>query len=233
MFTPWFPHWNERTHLAARYNFLNGAELVRARPARGEFARTEVPTAKIEITDEDFDDDCFQLGVFTFVSEKLRRAMALGPFDIQYFDVDSSLSRPLPRSKHYLLLHVAVSEDRPIRIIRIIRCGIAPVIANCLAVRTRSRFVGAPSRPMNSSTTGSSRSRFAPTNLRCAFLRPAARACVFWIPHETVFARGWFGKFLEQARRGTLWALGIRSCSPASCPGAERWTGEARPILSA
>lgn len=111
MFTPWSPHWNDRAHLAARYNIPNAAELLRARPAHGEFARTELPTAKLEITDEDFDDDCLPMGAFTFVSEKLRRAMALGPSDIQYFDVDSSQSKPLPRSKHYQLMHIAVAED--------------------------------------------------------------------------------------------------------------------------
>ncbi len=111
LFTPWFVYSNESILLAARYNIPNAAELLRARPAHGEFARTELPTAQLEITDEDFDDDCFQMGVFIFVSEKMRRAMALGPSDIQYFDVDTSRSPPLPRSKHYQLLHVAVAED--------------------------------------------------------------------------------------------------------------------------
>ena len=37
--------------------------------------------------------------------------MALGPSDIQYFDVDSSQSAALPRSKRYQLMHIPVAED--------------------------------------------------------------------------------------------------------------------------
>ena len=63
-----------------------------------------------DFRDKDFDRDCFQIGPLTFVSEKLRRAMALGPADIQYFDVDAA-GFPLPCSKHYQLMHVPVTED--------------------------------------------------------------------------------------------------------------------------
>jgi hypothetical protein len=37
--------------------------------------------------------------------------MALGRSDIQYFDVDFSQPAPLPRSKHYQIMHVPVIED--------------------------------------------------------------------------------------------------------------------------
>lgn len=87
------------------------AKPLPALPAAGEFARTKLPRAEIEFTREDFDDDCFQCDALTFVSEKMRRAMALGPSDIQYFDVDTSRSPPLPRSKHYQLMHIPVAED--------------------------------------------------------------------------------------------------------------------------
>jgi hypothetical protein len=80
-------------------------------PAAGEFAVAALPTARLEFTREDFDDDCFRLGTFMFVSEEMRRVMALGPSDIEYFDVDTSQSAPLPRSKRYQLMHVPVAED--------------------------------------------------------------------------------------------------------------------------
>lgn len=80
-------------------------------PSIGEFVREGLLSAKLAITLEDFDLDYFGKGGFSFVSEKMRRAMALGPSDIQYFDVDSSESAPLPRSKSYRTMHVPVTED--------------------------------------------------------------------------------------------------------------------------
>jgi hypothetical protein len=109
--TPWFPHWGNWKPLWSGYEFPNAAELLPLLPADGEFAAAAPPTARIEFTVEDFGDDCFRLGRFMFVSEAMRRAMALGPSDIQYFDVDSSQSAPLPRSKRYQLMHVPVAED--------------------------------------------------------------------------------------------------------------------------
>jgi hypothetical protein len=41
----------------------------------------------------------------------MRHAMALGPSDIQYSDVDASESAPLPQSKHYMAMRVPVTED--------------------------------------------------------------------------------------------------------------------------
>ena len=77
----------------------------------GVFVRDGLFAAKLALTLENFDLDCFYWNGFTFVSEKMRRAMALGPSDIQYFDVDASESAPLPRSKNYRILHVPVTED--------------------------------------------------------------------------------------------------------------------------
>jgi hypothetical protein len=83
-------------------------------PSR-EGPRTFVPdgllAAKLALTLESFELDCFHWNEFTFVSEKMRSAMALGPSDIQYFDVDASESAPLPRSKNYRTMHVPVTED--------------------------------------------------------------------------------------------------------------------------
>ena len=109
--TPWFPHWNNWKPLWSGYEFRNAAELLPLLPAAGEFAGAALPTARLEFTREDFDDDCFQLGKFMFVSKEMRRAMALGPADIQYFDVDSSGSTPPLRSKDYQLMHIPVAED--------------------------------------------------------------------------------------------------------------------------
>jgi hypothetical protein len=109
--TPWFPHWGNWKPLWSGYEFGNAAELLPLLPPAGEFAGASLPTARLEFTREDFDEDCFQLGKFMFVSEEMRRVMALGPADIQYFDVDSSGSTPSLRSKRYQLMHIPVAED--------------------------------------------------------------------------------------------------------------------------
>jgi hypothetical protein len=85
--------------------------LYEERPIAGTFVREGLLTAKLTVTLEDFDLDCFHWNEFSFVSEHMRRAMALGPSDIQYFDVDASESAPLPRSKNYQVMHVPVTED--------------------------------------------------------------------------------------------------------------------------
>jgi hypothetical protein len=109
--TPWFPHWGNWKPFWSGYEFSNAAEILPLLPAAGEFAAAVLPALRVEFSVEDFGDDCFLLGRFMFVSEKMRRVIALGPADIQYFDVDSSQSAPLPRSKRYQLMHVPVAED--------------------------------------------------------------------------------------------------------------------------
>ncbi|MGD0193030.1 MAG: hypothetical protein ABSD74_20010 [Rhizomicrobium sp.] len=113
MFTPWLPNSINAGQWLGRCDLLNSPEIRQALPAPGEFARNGVPVARMTFADESYDRDCFQIGPLTFVSEKLRRAMALGPADVQYFDVDAdrSQSAPLPLSKHYQLMHVPVAED--------------------------------------------------------------------------------------------------------------------------
>ena len=80
-------------------------------PIAGRFVRDGLLAAKLALTLETFDRDCFHSHGFIFVSERMRKAMALGPSDIQYFDVDASESAPLPRSKNYRTMHVPVTED--------------------------------------------------------------------------------------------------------------------------
>jgi hypothetical protein len=111
MFMPWLPYHISRGRLNKHCRFSNDMEMFRSRPAVGEFERSGVPTARLELTLESFDVDCFLEGSFTLVSEKMRAAMALGPTDIQYFDVDASRSACLPQSKHYQIMHVPVTED--------------------------------------------------------------------------------------------------------------------------
>ena len=80
-------------------------------PIAGRFVRDGLLAAKLALTLETFDRDCFYSHGFIFVSERMRNAMALGPSDIQYFDVDASESAPLPRSKNYRIMHVPVTEE--------------------------------------------------------------------------------------------------------------------------
>lgn len=110
VFTPWLPDRINAGQWLGRCDLLNSAEIRRALPAPGEFARNAVPVARMTFTDEGYDRDCFQIGALTFVSEKLRHAIALVPSDIQYFDVDAAGS-PLPCSKRYQLMHVPVTKD--------------------------------------------------------------------------------------------------------------------------
>ena len=95
--------------------FANDEELVRIRLAMRERAPSNFPTARLQIALQTFSLDCFlwpaytpEKGqqVFTFVSRHMRDAMALGPRDVQYLPVDSSLSAPLPHSKEYMIMHV-------------------------------------------------------------------------------------------------------------------------------
>jgi hypothetical protein len=88
----------------------DGTDLIRPDLTAGQHETRERPAAKLILTLEDFDADYFMWGGYTLVSEKMRRAMALGPSDIQYFDVDASESALLPKSKHYQIMHVPVTE---------------------------------------------------------------------------------------------------------------------------
>lgn len=111
MFMPWLPYHISLSKLNKHCSFTNDAEIFRSHLAPGTFAKKRPPMAKLELTLESFDVDCFFVGGFRLVSEKMRCAMALGPADVQYFEVDASRSAPLPQSKHYQIMHVPVTED--------------------------------------------------------------------------------------------------------------------------
>ena len=101
-------------------------EILPLLPAPGEFAGAALPTTRNELTRQDFDDDYFQLGKFAFVSEKMRRVMALGPTDIQYFDVDPA--NPCP-CRGQRAINSCISPWRrtsPIPTAPITRSGIVP-----------------------------------------------------------------------------------------------------------
>ncbi len=89
---------------------LDGTELFVPDLVPGQRGPDELRKAKLILTLEDFDADCLFWNSLWLVSEKMRRAMALGPSDIQYFNVDASESAPLPQSKHYQIMHVPVTE---------------------------------------------------------------------------------------------------------------------------
>ena len=108
---PWLPYYIGPGKLIEHCRFSNHAEMSRSRLAGGEFAKDGLPTARLELTLESFDVDCFMESWFTLVSEKMRSAMALDPTDVQYFEVDASRSARFPQSKHYQIMHIPVTED--------------------------------------------------------------------------------------------------------------------------
>jgi hypothetical protein len=110
MFVDWLPVRNDdrfRRNCAA----FRTSQVSEVRPIVGCSAHEEPFTVKLTITLEDFDRDCFRWNDLSFVSEHMRRAKALGPSDIQYFDVDASDCAPKPRAKNYRVMRVPVVED--------------------------------------------------------------------------------------------------------------------------
>ena len=111
MVMPWLPYHIGMDKMNKHCRFSNQAEMSRSHLAGGEFAKDGLPTARLELTLESFDVDCFMESWFTLVSEKMRSALALGPTGVQYFEVDASRSARLPQSKHYQIMHIPVTED--------------------------------------------------------------------------------------------------------------------------
>ena len=63
-------------------------ELFEAGFHCGQF-RPDMPVAQLRLTLKSFDTDCFMIESRTFVSERMRNAMALPSSAVQYFDVDA------------------------------------------------------------------------------------------------------------------------------------------------
>ncbi len=76
----------------------------------GAMANRPDPAAELVLRLDDFDIDYFQWGGFRFVSERMRRAMALDPSDVRFFSVDARRSARLPRSMNYQIMDPAATE---------------------------------------------------------------------------------------------------------------------------
>ena len=111
-FAEWRPYEFDGETFIKHCSFLNNEEVVNAGiMTTHDFRREPFPIVQLAITLPEFDADCFRWNAFTFISERMRDAMALGPAEIQYFDVDASASAPLPRSKNYKVMNIPITED--------------------------------------------------------------------------------------------------------------------------
>lgn len=95
--------------LAGHAAILNAEEVCAARQAAGTLWR-KFPTAKLQIELESFSTDCFSLESYTFVSGRMRDAMAANSY-VQYFDIDDSFSSSAVRSMQYKIMNVAAIEN--------------------------------------------------------------------------------------------------------------------------
>jgi len=110
VFRPWFPYEIGLDKMRKHCSILNNQDLFNAGFDVGQF-RSDLAVAQLKITLKTFETDCFLWESRTFVSERMRRAMALDPSAIQFFDVDSSQSAPLPRSMDYKIMVIPVTEN--------------------------------------------------------------------------------------------------------------------------
>jgi hypothetical protein len=69
MVMPWLAPHMGLGKLNKHCGFSNDSEMFWAHPAAGEFVENRLPTAKLELTLESFEFDCFPVGMFTLVSE--------------------------------------------------------------------------------------------------------------------------------------------------------------------
>jgi len=91
---------------------LNLADLESAGYCAGRERHTPFPVARLKITQEAFEADYFDYGiVHRFVSERLREAMGLHATGARFFEVDATMSAPLPRAKNYQVMEVSAVED--------------------------------------------------------------------------------------------------------------------------
>lgn len=77
----------------------------------GHVGERPSPAAELTMRREDFDADYFTWGGCIFVSERMRQAMALDASEVRFFEVDTSQSAPLPRSKNYQMMEPTMMED--------------------------------------------------------------------------------------------------------------------------
>jgi hypothetical protein len=110
IFRPWIPYAIGLEKLVRHCSILNGRELFEAGYHAGR-SRPDLPVARLKLTLKNFDTDCFMFESRTFVSERLRSAMALESSAVQFFDVDASQSAPVPRSMNYKIMVISVTEE--------------------------------------------------------------------------------------------------------------------------
>lgn len=109
-FTPWFPYELDMVAFAKCLEILNGWDVFNARQPVGTMW-TNFPLVRLKMSSDGFDVDCFDWEGYIFVSEKLRQALALNLSAVQYLEVDSSQSHPIPNAKRYEILNVPVVEE--------------------------------------------------------------------------------------------------------------------------
>jgi hypothetical protein len=82
----------------------NGPELMRS--GRHGFRNQigELPTVQVQFKLDDFDWDYFTWHGLMFVSEYMRKVMALDPSEARFYDIDDSLSPPAPREMKYQIM---------------------------------------------------------------------------------------------------------------------------------
>jgi len=111
-FAEWGPYEIDGETFLKHCRLLNHDEVSRAGSLiTRDFRHEPYPVVELQLTLPEFGADCFLYNMLTYVSERMRDAMALGPSEIQYFDVDASSSAPLPRSKNYKVMNIPVVED--------------------------------------------------------------------------------------------------------------------------
>lgn len=109
IFAPWLMEVNSET-LVKHCTLLNSADVFGARQPAGT-TWTNFPTASLVLTMEEFNVDCFTWESYTFVSNRLRQAMALPSSAVQFFDIDASRSTSLVRANDYKIMNVANLAD--------------------------------------------------------------------------------------------------------------------------
>lgn len=111
-FTNWFPYEVGLKVLAEKCDIKNRYEIEKFKDLRaGQFYTGSMPLLQLEIRDEEFRVDCFTYDLLTFVSERMRDALNINGCDIQYFEVDTSLSCDIPRSMNYKIMNIPCVES--------------------------------------------------------------------------------------------------------------------------
>lgn len=109
IFQPW-PSGDDYEALTEHCSLLNAGEVFNARQPSGTLWR-DFPIARLRLQFEGFCADCFTQEGYTFVSKRLRSAMALPAAAAQFFDVDLSQASGSVRACDYKIMSVSTLED--------------------------------------------------------------------------------------------------------------------------